>query len=514
MSIKEKKTAVTLSHLPLHQYKGNALVLGLFQGTKSVPKAFQPLDKSADGALSQLLKLGDFTGKANETSILYLAKQAGFKRIILLGLGPQKEITPNTFREAAGTAVRLSQDHNLLRLGLALHLLTDKFEPAPIAQAIAEGALAGRYDYQEHLTLDEDRQKKSMPMRITLLDPSNSARRQSSLKQGCRIGVILAQGQNLSRAIANQPGNQINPPVLGRLAQSLARQHGLTCKLFDEKKLKQLGCNAILAVGSGSANKPRLISLEYNRPRSGSPKPDVVLVGKAITFDSGGISLKPSANMQDMKFDKCGGCNVIAAMVSLTRLKLPLHVVGLIASAENLPSQTAYRPGDIIKTYNGKTVEVQNTDAEGRLVLADALAYAARMKPTAIIDMATLTGAIVVALGSHFAGLFSNNTALLNRIKKASELSGESLWPMPSGPPYLQQMRSKIADLKNIDSRRGSACTAAAFLGEFVGDIPWAHIDIAAVADTSEQTPYRSVGATGFALRLVMEYLRELAKKK
>ena len=274
-----------------------------------------------------------------------------------------------------------------------------------------------------------------------------------------------------------------------------------------------MGMKAILAVGGGSANKPRLIMLEHKgagAARGAKAAPDVVIVGKAITFDSGGISIKPSQNMETMKYDKSGGCAVLGIMTAVAQAKLPLHVVGLIPAAENLPSHTSYRPGDIVQTYSGKTVEVQNTDAEGRMILCDALTYAAKMKPKAIIDIATLTGACVVALGSHHAGLFGNNMALLKQIEKAAATSGEHLWQLPSGPEYLEQMRSKIADLKNVDGRGGGSCTAAAFLGEFIGDVPWAHIDIAGVADTTEEKPYRGSGATGFAVRLMMEYLREL----
>jgi leucyl aminopeptidase len=269
--------------------------------------------------------------------------------------------------------------------------------------------------------------------------------------------------------------------------------------------------NAILAVGGGSASKPRLIMLEHNGRRSAKvAAPDAIIVGKAITFDTGGISIKPSPNMETMKYDKSGGCNVLGILTGAAQLKLPQRIIGLIPAAENMPSHTSYRPGDIIRTYSGKTVEVQNTDAEGRMILCDALHYAAKMKPKAIVDMATLTGACVIALGEHNAGLFSNNDPLRKAIEKAAHTSGESVWHLPSGEEYLEQMKSKMADLKNVIGREGGASTAAAFLGAFVDKTPWAHIDIAAVADTEKPKPYRAPGATGFAVRLVLEYLRSL----
>ena len=348
-------------------------------------------------------------------------------------------------------------------------------------------------------------------MRAAIVEPNTSPA--NKLNRGRRIGTILAEGQNQARMVANKPGNEINPPTLARQAQKLARQFGLKCKVFDDRKLADMKMNAILAVGSGSATKPRLIMLEHPG-RKGRKKaqaaPDVIVIGKAVTFDSGGISLKPSLNMEAMKFDKCGGCAVLGIMTAVAALKLPQRVLGLIPAVENKPSHTSYRPGDIIRTYSGKTVEVQNTDAEGRMILCDALAYAARMKPGAIIDMATLTGACVVALGHHHAGLFTNNDALKRKIEKAAQLSSEQVWHMPSGDDYLELMKSKVADLKNIGGRAGGSCTAAAFLGEFAGDVPWAHIDIAGMADTNQEKPYRSIGATGFAVRLVLEYLRSL----
>lgn len=510
MAKKAKRTIVTVSGVRLDKYKGDMLAVGLFEGAKGLPAELVQLDKTADGALKNVLKLGDFSGKANETAVLYTSGKVGCKRIMLVGLGQNGKFKLDGLRQSAGTAARTAEKLGVTRLGLAVHGAGGvKLSAEQAGQAITEGAIIGRYDYQEYLSEAKDNGRKDTTMQVTIVEPKASA--VTGLNRGRRVGMVLGEGQNYARTIANKPGNEINPPSLAREAQKLAREVGLKCKIFDERKLSDMGMNGILAVGSGSASKPRLIMLEHKgRRTSGARKagPDVVVVGKAITFDSGGISIKPSEKMEEMKFDKTGGCAVLGIMRAVAAMKLPLHVVGLIPSAENLPSHTSYRPGDIVRTYSGKTLEVQNTDAEGRIILCDALAYAAKMKPKAIVDMATLTGACVVALGVHYAGLFGNNAALKSELEKAAQVSGDLVWGMPSDEGYFAEMKSKIADLKNISNRKGGACTAAAFLGDFVGDVPWAHIDIAAVADTDVEKPYRGVGATGFAVRLVMEYLR------
>ncbi len=506
MANQAKTTNVTISSDNISKYKGEALALGLFQGAKSVPAEFKALDKALGSAIGNIIQLKDFKGKLNETSILYVSGKVPVKRVILVGLGKSRGFKLDNIRQAAGTVARLAEKLSVQRLGLVLHTLLDKDQdPQLLGQAIAEGVVAGRYDYQDHVSANND--KTGGAMKITILE--SQASKVVKMNKGRRIGVIQAAGQNNARAVNNRPGNEINPPSLARHAQSMSRKYGLKCKVFNDKQLAEMKMGGILAVGQGSSSKPRLIMMEHKGRVGKSKGPDAVIVGKAVTFDSGGISLKPSLNMEAMKFDKSGGCSVLGLMTAVAQLKIPRHVVGLIPSVENLPSHTSYRPGDIIKTYSGKTVEIQNTDAEGRMILCDALSYAARMKPKVIIDIATLTGACVIALGEHHAGLFSNNDKLIEKLKAASEISGEPLWHMPSGEPYLDQMKSKIADLKNIGGRPGGSCTAAAFLSEFIGAAAWAHIDVAAVADTEKAKPYRGIGATGFTVRTILEYLRQ-----
>jgi len=308
----------------------------------------------------------------------------------------------------------------------------------------------------------------------------------------------------------------MNPPELAAAAKKMAKETaGISCTVFDEKQLAAKGMGGILAVGSGSQNKPRFIVLKYSpASKAASAKPTIAIVGKAITFDSGGISIKPSAKMEQMKLDKSGGIAVLATMKAVAELKLPLNIYGIIPAAENLPSGTSYRPGDIITTFSGKTVEVQNTDAEGRMVLCDGLSYAARQNCDIIIDIATLTGACMVALGKHKAGLMGNDEKLIKQLQRAANESGEKLWHMPSGDEYAEEMKSKIADLKNIGGKWGGACTAAAFLRQFTEDKKWAHLDIAGVDMFEKPSEFSAEGSSGFGVRLLTTYLMNAAKKK
>jgi leucyl aminopeptidase len=308
----------------------------------------------------------------------------------------------------------------------------------------------------------------------------------------------------------------IYPATLAAEARKLARGSStLKCTVFNEKQMIEKGMGGVLAVGSGSEHRPVFIILKHTPPGSkAGTEPKVALVGKAITFDSGGISLKSANNMQEMKFDKTGGISVLATMKAIAELQLPVAVYGIIPSAENVPSGTSYRPGDIITTYSGKTVEIQNTDAEGRMILCDGLNYAVKQKCETVIDIATLTGSCLVALGRYMAGLMGNDDKLVKQLQKASKESGEKVWHLPSGEEYAKEMKSKIADLKNTGSRYGGACTAAAFLGQFVGDAKWAHLDIAGVDMFQKASEFSAEGSTGFGVRLLTTYLTNLAAAK
>ena len=422
---------------------------------------------------------------------------------MLAGMGEHDKITPETYRQTLGTALRHADKLALKSAAVFTAEVPKTISPEKLAQSITEGALAGRYNYREFLKPEK---RTTDNFQLTIIPPTEKL--SAAFRKGGKLGTILANAQNRVREITNRPGNEVNPAALAVQARKLARKYNFKCTVFNENQLKKMGMNTILAVGSGSANRPCLIMLEY----AGTKKKniDVALVGKAVTFDSGGLDLKLPNLMDTMKFDKAGGCSILGIITAAAELKLPLKLIGLIPAVENMPSHQSYRPDDIIKTYSGQTVEIKNTDAEGRLILCDALSYAAKMKPDAIIDMATLTGACVVALGRHRSGLFSNNDRLIEQIQTAAQISGENVWHLPSGPEYLEDMKGTVSDLVNAAGRAGGSCIAAAFLGSFVENIPWAHIDVAATADTTKEKPYRAAGATGIPVKMVLEHLRNL----
>jgi leucyl aminopeptidase len=488
------------------------LVVGRFSDGEP-DEAIRALDKKLGGRIGQLAKLGDFTGKSKTHAIVYGEGEIAAQRVLLLGLGDQKKATLDTLRRAAAAAAGRAVDLKVKRVSLALHrAFGDRFEARALGRALAEGVYLGSYRYDEYVA--ENGNGRLGTLDVEIVDPD--AARIKSLAPGVSAGVVVGQAQSYARTIVNRPANVINPPTLAKVAQDVARRlKRVSCTVFDEKKLQALGMGGILAVGSGSQSKPRLIVLKYTpRRKPAKGLPTVALVGKAVTFDSGGISIKPAQDMDQMKFDKTGGIAVLATIRALAELELPVQVLGLIPSAENLPSGSSYRPGDIVTTYSGKTVEILNTDAEGRMILCDAIAYAARQKCEVIIDIATLTGACMVALGAYKAGLMGNDDALIEALRKAAQESGESVWHMPTGDEYAEEMKSKIADLKNAGSRWGGACTAAAFLQQFVGTAKWAHLDIAGLDVFLKPSEYGCVGGTGFGVRLLTTYLMNLVRGK
>ncbi|RKY10531.1 MAG: leucyl aminopeptidase [Planctomycetota bacterium] len=490
--------------------KSDLLAVGVFSDAKR-DRLCEAIDERLGGAIAKVRRLGDFKAKANTSALLYGDGKIGAQRVLLVGLGERKKATNNTVRGAAVLAASKAVELRAGRAVLALHNgFARRPDAAGLGRAIAEGAHFGSYRYDEFVTKNEDGRLKEL---IAIVADANAAK-VAQLAKGVRVGSIIGRAQSFSRTIANRPGNVMNPAALAASAKKVARETAqLSCTVFDEKQLKQKKMGGILAVGSGSVNKPRLIVLKYAPVGKKAARATIGLVGKAITFDSGGISIKPAAGMQEMKLDMSGGAAVLGALKAAAELKLDLNVYGIIPSAENLPSGTSYRPGDIVTTYSGKTVEVQNTDAEGRMLLCDALHYAVEQKCDVIVDIATLTGACIVALGKHKGGLMGNDAGLIKQLQAAAEASGEKVWHMPSGEEYLEEMKSKIADLKNIGNKWGGACTAAAFLGQFVGDMKWAHIDMAPMEAMFEGGKKSGVvGSRGFGVRLLTTYLMNAAK--
>ncbi|HXI85156.1 MAG TPA: leucyl aminopeptidase [Verrucomicrobiae bacterium] len=444
----------------------------------------------------------EFRGAERQLFFLHTAGKLAPQRILLVGLGPRDNFTLETMRRAMGLAARKLRDSGIERAAVQVG---DDFGDDTLT-AIVEATILATYKFRQ---FKEDDDAPTNLNSLTICIPTRA-----DLKVAKRIVTearIIAEATNYAREIGNLPGNVVTPRVLADYARTLAKESGLACTVLAKKELEKGGFGGLLAVGGGSTNEPHLIVLEYN---GGGTKPAAIaLVGKAITFDSGGISIKPSDKMDEMKFDKCGGVAVLAILKAVAQLKLPLHIIGVISSAENMPSSTSYRPGDIVTSYRGTdkrgvTIEVLNTDAEGRIVLGDALVYARQSGAKTIIDFATLTGACVVALGSIAAGLMGNDEALQGKIRASAGRTGDRVWPLPLWQEYKDKIKSDVADIKNTGGRYGGAITAAAFLARYVGDVPWAHLDIAGTAWTTEDLPYLTKGATGFGVRLVVDLLR------
>jgi len=493
--------------------KTDLLAIGLFADAKELDKTTEELNSKLKGAIDQLIKLGDFKGKDETSALIYGNGCIGAKRLLLLGLGEKKKATLDTIRKAAAYAANKAVIIKAQTISIALHrAFGARFDLSAIGRVMTEGAYLGSYRYDEFIT--ENKNGRLDSLIIELIDPDPAKIRM--LNKGLCCGAIIGKAQSYTRTMANRPGNVINPVTLAAEAKKIARSSkGLSCTVLDEKQLAAKGMGGVLAVGAGSKTPPRFIILKYTPgSKAAGNLPTVGLVGKAITFDSGGISIKPSDKMSEMKLDKTGGIAVLATIKAAAELKLPFSIYGIIPAAENMPSGTSYRPGDIITTFSGKTVEVQSTDAEGRMILCDALAYAAEQKCDIIIDIATLTGACMVALGRYMAGLMGNDDKLIKQLQGAAEESGEKVWLMPSGDEYAEEMKSKIADLKNTGSKWGGACTGAAFLRQFVGGKKWAHLDIAGVDVLDKTTEYTVEGSSGYGVRLLTTFLINLAGKK
>jgi leucyl aminopeptidase len=482
-----------------------------------LPPRVAALDRALGGRLSAVVAAGDFRGEAGESLTVYPDGDASARRVLLIGLGPEAGIDADAVRCAAGTAIGTGADRKAKRVHIVAPSLRRLRVPS-VAQALAEGAVLSSYRFERYRgTKTAEKAKGAIVESTALLFERGSDLR--AARASARTGVVLGESQNLARDLSNEPANALPPAALAREAQKVAKEVGLKVEVLGPTQLERHGMNAILAVGQGSANPPRLVVLEHNAPPKGkqgrrgksAPKrPTLCIVGKGVTFDSGGISIKPSAGMDEMKHDMSGAATVVGVMRACALLKVPLHVVGVIGAAENMPSGTAYRPGDVVTAMSGTTIEVLNTDAEGRVVLADALHYArTRFEPQAIIDLATLTGACVIALGKWASGLFGNNERLIERVRRAGETSAERAWPMPLWEGHRKAIRSDIADIKNTGGREAGSSTAAAFLAAFVDDTPWVHLDIAGTGWTSKVTPYQRKGATGVGVRLLLEMLRE-----
>jgi leucyl aminopeptidase len=451
--------------------------------------------------LSELFLADDFSGKPKQTLLLYTRNAVLPSRVLLVGLGESNEVTADTFRNAAAIAIKETIRLKAERVSFATFGESDVDEQV-LAQTIVEGAVLGSYRFLDYKT--DLKEEDTFEVKEAILICKNI----DEAEKGVYEGQAVSAGVILARNLVNKPAAEITPARIGDEALTLGERHGIKATVLGLQELKEQGFGGIIAVGKASANEPRFIILEYGEHLENVPT--IALVGKGISFDSGGLDIKPADGMVAMKCDMSGSATVLGTMEAVARLKLPIHLVGLIASAENMPGSNATRPGDIVKSLSGKTMEILNTDAEGRVVLADALYYAQRYNPDAIIDFATLTGAIMIALGQHATGLMATDEALAEKIKAAGEKSGERVWQLPMWPEYQEMVKSDVADVKNTAGRAGGSITAAAFLAAFVGDFPFAHLDIAATAWMENPIKaYHHKGATGVGVRMMVELLKE-----
>jgi len=457
-------------------------------------------DAKTTSAINQSLK--DMGGKLGKLNIIPVPGKKSAKRILLAGLGKKENLTKDTIRLVSGKIAQKARELKLKEFSIITppSFVTDQI--SSVSQ-IVEGSKMALYKFDKFKTEKVD----DSPDLTIIVSKSNK------VSQAIKTAIIVADGAIFTKSIANLPPNECTPSTLANFAKIISKKNKMKCSIISKSELKKRGFGGITAVGQGSKNEPKLIILEHNRgPKNEKP---IVLVGKAVTFDTGGISLKPGEKMDEMKFDKCGGCTVLGIMKAVSELKLPINVVGIVPSVENMPGGESYRPGDIIKLYGGKTAEILNTDAEGRLILADALTYGEKhYSPKAIIDFATLTGACIIALGNNVAGIVSNNEKLTKKINDSSKRTTEQVWELPLNQDFMDMIKSEVADMKNIGiGRAAGTITAAAFLRNAIKDTPWTHIDIAGVAWTqiaTKEKSYNPKGATGFGVRLILDYLQNL----
>ncbi|HEY7355906.1 MAG TPA: leucyl aminopeptidase [Ktedonobacterales bacterium] len=489
----------------------DAVIVGIFKGGQSdaLEGPAAALDTALDGALAAMRRAGELAGSANETTVVHTLGKLSTPRLVLVGLGPRKECSFESVRRAAAAGCRAARKAGARHVALALwwpDLAHLGIGATHAADAQTEGALYGLYEFKKYKSNHDNGDNHKRVEQITLLGEDAQA-----LGQGSERGRVIAEAVSFCRDLGNEPPNVLTPTEFANRSRAMAETVGLECEILEREQMQELGMGCLLGVASGSAQPPKLIILRYKGDPGGAP--GLALVGKGITFDTGGISIKPAAGMEAMKMDMCGAAAVIAAMQAIAQLKPKINVTALAPATENMPGGNAYRPGDILRAMNGKTVEIVNTDAEGRLVLADALSYARAHHLAPIVDAATLTGAMVVALGSVRAGIFGNDEALAHQIQEIGEEIGERFWTMPMDEDYDELIKSDVADVRqSVIRREAGSIGAARILGRFAEGAPWAHLDIAGVNDFGSAKPYADRGASGIPVRTFVALAERLAK--
>lgn len=494
----------------VEKHECGALIINLFEGVVIPGGATGAIDFALRGMISRLISEGEITGKLMETTLLHTDGLIDPDRILVLGLGKQADFGTTAIRKASGAAVRFLQSRGIKRIATIVHGAgIGGIDVRAASQSLVEGSIIGAYDSGLYKTSNDRKQIESLT--IVECDASKIP----DIEIGAEIGCITADSVNNARTLGNEPACIMTPEYLAEYIKPLAGYPGMEYEELDVYRMRELGMNAIISVGQGSSNPPRLITLRYTVDGS---RPTIAFVGKAVTFDSGGISIKPSAGMHEMKFDMAGGAAVIETMRIIGELKPDINVIGIIPAVENMPGGGAFRPGDVITCLNGKTVEITTTDAEGRLILADALAYAVKLGAEAIVDIATLTGGCTVALGNDISGVMGNNPEFMRKLKETADITGERVWELPLPADYRELLDSDIADMTNAGGRSAQTIQGGLFLSEFVGDVPWIHLDIGGTGDMSsgagpkDRSKYLAMGASGMGVRTLSLLAERMSK--
>lgn len=501
---------ITIRQGGIQEVEADAIIVNLFEGVDKPGGATGVVDKALDGAITDLIEGGDLRGKLGQTAVFYPRGAIPARRVIIVGLGKQAEFDLEGVREAAAKAVLQAKQVGAAHVASIVHGggIGD-LDLAEAAQAVVEGSMLAMYEYDAPRSKKEDEEETDPVETLTLVEFDES--KIGQIEAGARIGKEIAESVYLARTLVNQPSNVASPTGMVETARQMCAEVGLACRTLDEATMEEEEMGLLLSVSQGSTEPAYLLIMEH-KPDEAQAGP-IVLVGKGVVFDTGGYNLKPSSSIGDMKGDMAGAAAVIGAMRAIARLKLPLHVIGLTPLVDNMVSATAYKPGDVFIGKNGVSVEISNTDAEGRLILADTLCYADSFEPVAVIDIATLTGGKLFALGERMNAIFCENEQLAQALQEAGEKVGEPLWPLPLDSAYDRQLKSQVADIQNSGGRAGSLILGGRFLAHFVADWPWAHLDIAGsefYSNSPAQTPrsYLTKGATAIPTRTLVELLR------
>ena len=492
---------------PIEELDVQALAVAIFKNEKSDDGFVKKLDELSGGLVRSALDAEEFSGKEGEVAYFHLVgnNKLKAKRLLLVGVGDASDYKGAQVSQMAGTAVRSLRSKNAKTIAVVPRASGDATQTA--ANAV-EGAFIALFDPDKYRTVEKE--DKTVDRLVVAIEGAD----ESSLEQGMKVGQIVGESVNFTRDLANEPGAYMTPTDMAERAREIANEFGLSVDVLDEARMEQEGMGSLLSVSRGSEQPAKLIILKYTPANAPTDSKELLaFVGKGVTFDSGGISLKPGENMELMKYDMTGGATVMGAMRAIAQLKPPIPILGVAPCTENLPSGKATKPGDVVKAMTGKTIEVINTDAEGRLILADAIAYAKKLGATKVIDMATLTGAVSIALGDVNAAVLGTDQELIDEIITAGREVGEKFWQLPLDKEYSKQIKSDIADIKNVGGRKAGTITAAAFLKEFADGISWAHLDIAGTAWGDEAKPYRSKGPTGIAVRTLLRIVDRASNK-